>query len=83
MKCTACPAPRLRIDKGAAFIALDSFERIEAEPAPRLVETEVPRTMLAAFGLPAAPENAGEAVRAEMLIGAGGEPLALRLSSND
>jgi hypothetical protein len=71
----------VRIDNGAAFIALDSFERIEAEPAPRLVETEVPRTMLAALGLPATPENAGDAVRAEMLVGAGGEPLALRLSS--
>jgi hypothetical protein len=73
----------VRIDHGAAFIALDSFERIEAEPAPRLVETEVPRTMLAALGLPVTPENAGEAVRAEMLVGAGGEPLALRLSSID
>ena len=71
----------VRIDNGAAFVALDSFERIEAEPAPRLVETEVPRTMLAALGLPATPENAGDAVRAEMLVGAGGEPLALRLSS--
>lgn len=71
----------VRIDNGAAFIALDSFERIEAEPAPRLVETEVPRTMLAALGLPATPENAGDAVRAELLVGAGGEPLALRLSS--
>jgi hypothetical protein len=73
--------PLVRIDNGAAFIALDSFERIEAEPAPRLVETEVPRTMLAALGLPVTPENAGDAVRAEMLVGAGGEPLALRLSS--
>ena len=75
--------PLVRFDNGAAFIALDSFERIEAEPAPRLVETEVPRTMLAALGLPVAPEDAGEAVRAEMLIDAGGEPLALRLSSID
>jgi hypothetical protein len=71
----------VRIDNGAAFIALDSFERIEAEPAPRLVETELPRTMLAALGLPVTPDNAGDAVRAEMLVGAGGEPLALRLSS--
>jgi len=73
----------VRIDNGAAFIALDSFERIAAEPAPRLVETAVPRTMLAAFGLPLTPENAGDDVRAEMLVGAGGEPLALRLSSID
>lgn len=73
----------VRIDNGAAFIALDSFERIEAEPAPRLVETAVPRTILAALGLPVTPDNAGEDVRAEMLVGAGGEPLALRLSSID
>ena len=76
-------SPLVRIDNGGAFIALDSFERIEAEPAPRLVETEVQRTLLATLGLPVTPENAGEAVRAEMLIGAGGEPLALRLSSID
>jgi len=73
----------VRIDNGAAFIALDSFERIEADPAPRLVETAMPRTILAALGLPVTPENAGEDVRAEMLVGAGGEPLALRLSSID
>ena len=77
------PQPLLRFEEGAAFVALDSFERIDAEPAPRLVETEVPRTMLAALGLPVTPENAGEAVRAEMLVGAGGEPLALRLTSID
>jgi len=71
----------LHLDNGAAFIALDSFERIEADPAPRLVETEVPRTVLATLGLPVTPENAGEALRAEMLVGAGGEALALRLSS--
>ena len=76
-------SPLVRIDNGAAFIALDSFERIEEEPAPRLVETEVPRTMLATFGLPVTPENAGDAVRAEMLVGSSGEPLALRLSSID
>ena len=75
--------PLVRIDNGAAFIALDSFERIEAEPAPRLVETEVSGTILAALGLPLTPENAGGAVRAEMLVGAGGEPLALRLTSID
>jgi hypothetical protein len=75
--------PLVRLENGGAFIALDSFERIEAEPAPRVVETEVPRSMLAALGLPVTPENAGEAVRAEMLVGAAGEPLALRLTSID
>ena len=76
-------SPLLHFDDGAAFIALDSVERIEQESAPRLVEAEVPRTMLAALGLPVSPENAGEPVYAEMLVGAGGEPLALRLSSID
>jgi hypothetical protein len=75
--------PLLRFEDGAAFVALDSFERIDAEPEPRLVEAEVPRTMLAALGLPVTPENAGDAVRAEMLVGAGGEPLAVRLTSID
>lgn len=75
--------PLLRLDEGGAFIALDSFERIDQESAPRLVEAEVPRTMLAALGVPVTPENAGEPVLAEMLVGAGGEPLALRLTSID
>lgn len=75
--------PLVRFDDGAAFIALDSFERIDQETEPRLVEAELPRTMLAALGLPVTPENAGEAVHAEMLVGAGGEPLALRLTSID
>src|SRR5690606_34615457 len=61
--------PLLRFDDGAAFIALDSFERIDQETAPRLVEAEVPRTMLATLGLPVTPENAGEPVYAEMLVG--------------
>ncbi|MFC5459689.1 hypothetical protein [Massilia niabensis] len=75
--------PLVRFDDGAAFIALDSLERIDQEAEPRLVQAEVPRTMLAALGLPVTPENAGEAVHAEMLVGAGGEPLALRLTSID
>lgn len=75
--------PLVRFDDGAAFIALAAFERIDQETEPRLVEAEVPRTMLAALGLPVTPENAGEAVYAEMLVGASGEPLALRLTSID
>jgi hypothetical protein len=70
-------------DNGMAFIALDSLERIEQEPAPRMVATEVPRTALAPLGLPVTPENAGDSVMAEMLVGADGHPLALRLSSID
>lgn len=70
-----------RADDGGLFIALDSIERIEQEPNPRMVATEVSRTSLAALGLPLTPENAGDAVRAEMLVAADGQPLALRLSS--
>ena len=63
------------------FIALDTMERIEQEPNPRMVDTEVPRTALASLGLPVNPENAGDSVRAEMLVGSDGSPLALRLVS--
>jgi len=69
------------LDENGPFIALDSAERIAAEPAPRLVAADVPRTSLAALGLPLTPENAGDSVRAEMLVAADGEPLALRLSA--
>jgi hypothetical protein len=41
----------------------------------------VPRTSLAALGLPLTPENAGDSVRAEMLVAADGQPLALRVSA--
>lgn len=68
-------------DNGGAFIALESLERIEQEPAPRIVETEVARTALASLGVPVTPENAGDLVRAELLLGADGQPLALRLST--
>jgi hypothetical protein len=70
----------LNLDNGAAFVALEPLDRIEQETAPRMVETEMPRSALAGFGLPVTPENAGDAVRAEMLVGADGAPLALRLS---
>jgi hypothetical protein len=70
-------------DGGGLFIALESPERIEQEPAPRMVETEVSRSSLAPLGVPLTPENAGDTVRAEMLLGADGQPLALRLTSID
>ena len=72
--------PALDFDNGGAFVALESLERIEQETAPRIVETDVPRSALASLGVPVTPENAGEPVRAQMLVSAAGEPLALRLS---
>lgn len=61
------------------FLALKPLERIALEPQATVVETEFPRAVLAQWGLPVAPERAGEPVRAEMLYSAGGEPLALRI----
>ena len=68
-------------DDGPAFVALQSQERIEQEANPRVLEADVPRTALASLGLPVDPEQAGDSVRAEMLVGADGSPLALRLIS--
>jgi hypothetical protein len=68
-------------DGGGLFIALESLDRIEREPAPRVVETEVSRSSLAPLGIPLTPENAGDTVKAEMLLGADGQPLAVRLTS--
>jgi hypothetical protein len=70
-----------RDGNGGLFIALESPERIEQEPAPRMVETEVSRSSLARLGVPLTPENAGDTVKAEMLLGADGQPLAVRLTS--
>jgi hypothetical protein len=61
------------------FLALKPLERIALEPQARVVATEFPRELLAQWGLPVAPERAGEPVRAEMLYSAEGEPLALRI----
>ena len=74
-------ASMTRGDDGGLFIALEPIERIAREPAPRMVATEVSRTSLATLGVPLTPENAGDSVRAEMLVAADGQPLALRLSS--
>ena len=68
---------------GGLFIALEPLDRIEQEPAPRVVETRVARSSLAPLGIALTPENAGDTVRAEMLLGADGQPLAVRLTSLD
>lgn len=68
-------------DDEQAFIALESAERIAEEADPQMLATDLPRTALAQLGLPLSPENAGDMVRAELLVGADGSPLALRLVS--
>jgi hypothetical protein len=64
----------------APFIALQSLEQIALEPNPRLIETTVPKMLFASMGVAVSPEMASETVRAEMLVSAAGQPLALRLS---
>jgi hypothetical protein len=61
------------------FLALRPLERIALEPGTTIVATEFPRALLADWGLPVAPDRAGEPVRAELLYSADGEALAVRL----
>ena len=78
---TVSGQPLVGFDNGAAFVALDSLERIEAEPGAQLIEADMPRSALASLGVTLSPENADDTVRAEMLVAADGHPLAVRLSS--
>lgn len=68
----------LRGESDAPFVALQSLEQIAAEPAPRVVTAAVPRMWLASYGVPVNPEIAGDSVRAQMLVSANGQPLAMR-----
>jgi hypothetical protein len=61
------------------FLALKPLDRIALEPGTTVVTSEFPRALLADWGLPVAPDRAGEPVRAEMLYSAEGEALAIRL----
>jgi hypothetical protein len=70
--------PAAEADPGP-FLALKPLERIALEPGARVVETEFPRALLADWGLPVAPDRAGEPVRAELLYSPEGEALAVRL----
>lgn len=60
------------------FIALQSLEQIALEPRPRVIETSIPRMWLASYGIAISPDTAGELMRAEMLVSANGQPLAMR-----
>ena len=66
------------ISADTPFIALQSLEQVAMEPQPRLIEATVPRMWLAAYGVSVNPESAGDAVHAEMLVSASGQPLAMR-----
>lgn len=65
-------------ENSAPFFALQSLEQISLEPNPRLIETTIPKMMLASMGASVSPDTASDLVRAEMLVSATGQPLALR-----
>jgi hypothetical protein len=68
----------LPLDTTSPFIALQPLESIALESRPRLIETEVPMTVFAEYGVAVNPERAGEKVQAQMLVSAAGRPLAVR-----
>ncbi len=72
---------RLSRGNNAPFFALQSLEQIALEPNPRLIETQIPKMMLANMGMAVSPEMIGESLRAEMLVSAAGQPLALRFTA--
>ena len=76
---TMAPQRSLDGDTETPFVALRPLDRIAQEDGARIVTTEFPRALLADWGLPVAPDRAGEPVRAQMLYSARGEPLAVRL----
>ena len=68
----------------SAFVTVvgaDRWDQLVADGDERawLVSTELPRERLAALGLPYDPGRAGERVRAELLMHASGDVLAVRV----
>ena len=64
--------------RSSGFVPLSPPQGWSDGPA-WLVAAEIPSERLAALGLPYDPANAGERVRAELLMDASGEVLAVRL----
>ncbi len=64
------------------FVALNSGEAILKQDSMRIVQAEIPHTMLASMGLAVNPQVAGGSSRAEMLVGANDEYLAVRFLPN-
>lgn len=65
------------------FLAIESGEMILKQDNMRIVRADIPNTILASFGLPVNPQEAGESARAEMLVGENDEYLALRFVPSD
>jgi hypothetical protein len=60
------------------FVALESGEAILKQDNMRIVQAQIPHTMLASLGVLVNPQAAGEYSTAEMLVGENDEYLALR-----
>lgn len=60
------------------FVALESGEAILKQDNMRIVQAQIPHTMLASLGVSVSPQTAGEYSTAEMLVGENDEYLALR-----
>jgi hypothetical protein len=75
---TPTPSAAAATDGDGPFLALRPLERIALD-GTTIVDSQFPRALLAGWGLPVAPERAGEPVHAQMLYSAEGEPLAVRL----
>jgi hypothetical protein len=69
-------------DDDNPFVSLQSLDRIALEPFPQIIETNIPRILLANYGVSVNPETAGDQVRAQMLVSASGQPLAFRLTTH-
>ena len=68
----------LASDNDTPFLALQPLDRIAHARGATVRTSEFPRALLADWGLPVAPDRAGESVRAQTLYSADGEPLAVR-----
>jgi hypothetical protein len=66
-------------DPETDFIPLTNTDDSPAVTEADIVQVQVPRSALVALGLPLEEEDASELVQAEVLLGAGGTPTAVRL----
>lgn len=71
-------AETMTLREDIPFIALGSGEEIAMQDHMRIVQAEVPHTMLASMGISVGADQAGGSSTAEMLFGANDQPLAVR-----
>jgi hypothetical protein len=74
----APPPPAAQAAQTHPFIAIGAADRLAGRTDLTVVETRVSQLDLAAWGMPVAPSSVDGTVRTQLLVGADGEPLALR-----